>query len=402
MKKKLKVGFIGVGNRGQSLMSNLGFVENTVVTAVCDLCESRVAECVKQCTEKYGVECSGFTDYRELIDKADIDAVIIASTWLTHIPTAVYAMKKGIYVGMEVGPAGSVDECRRLVHAHEETGTHLFLLENCCWGRYEMFVLNLIRKGMLGELIYLAGAYQHDCRELLYKEYSGERPFAERYLHKIRNMEGYPTHELAPLAKYIGVNAGNRFMTLSASSTKARGFQKYYKETTGKDFEGIYRQGDVVNTLITCACGETITLTYDTSLPRPYSRGLRVQGTNGLWMEDNHSVYIEGRSPKDAWEKDDDYLTEFDHPLWKKSLEEGVKGGHGGMDYLMLEAFCYYARNNMRPPLDVYDAASYISISCLVEQSLSLGGTAISIPDFTDGKWVIKRAADENDYDVNV
>ncbi len=400
----LRVGFIGVGNRGYSLLSTLSGVENVIVTAVCDLNTEAVDKAVAFCKEKYGDVCKGYTDHTALLDSGRIDAVIISSTWTTHVRIACEAMRRGIYVGMEVGPAGSAEECRNLVYTHEETGTHLFLLENCCWGQYELFVLNLIRHGVLGEIVHMAGAYQHDCRELLLREYNSmDKPFCERIYHKARNMEGYPTHELVPLGKFVGINSRNRFLTLSAVSSKAVGFQKYYKDTTGNEFPDRINQGDVVSTLIKCANGETIALTYDTALPRPYSRGLRVQGTNGIWMEDNHSIYVEGRSEKDKWEKDETYFAEFENPLWTKFTSSGAQGGHGGMDYLMLAAFVDYASRNARPPIDAYDAATYISVAALVEQSLAMGGALVPVPDFTDGKWVRKQPREtDNLFDVNI
>ncbi len=401
---KLRVGFIGAGNRGSSLLTNMFSVENVIVTAICDPNPDAVKTNVDRCNEKYGDVCTGYSDYKDLLDSGKVDAVVIASTWLTHVRIACEAMKRGIYVGMEVGPAGSIDECRKLVETYEETGTHLFLLENCCWGQNELFILNLVRKGILGELVHLAGAYQHDCREIYLREYDNmDKPYCERIYHKLRNMEGYPTHELVPLGKYIGINSKNRFLTLSAASSKAVGFQKLYKEQRGTDYPERINQGDVVSTLIRCANGETISLTYDTSLPRPYSRGLRIQGSNGIWMEDNRSIYIEGRSPKDKWESDAEYMTEFEHPLWTKYRESEIQGGHGGMDYLMLCAFADFASRNARPPIDTYDAATYISIACLVEDSLSMGGALVTVPDFTDGKWIKKREYEkDNLYDINI
>jgi len=400
---KLRVGFIGAGNRGTSLMKNLFSVKGVIVTAICDPNEEVVHRNVALAKEVYGDMCTGYSSYTDLLDSGKVDAVIIASTWITHVKIACDAMKRGIYVGMEVGPAGSIAECRRLIDTYEETGTHLFLLENCCWGQNELFLLNAVRNNVFGEIVHLAGAYQHDCRELLLREYDNKHlPFCERIHHKIRNMEGYPTHELVPLGKLIGINSRNRFLSLSAASSKAVGFQKLYKEVKGEEYPERINQGDVISTLIRCSNGETIALTYDTSLPRPYSRGLRVQGTNGIWMEDNHSIYLEGRSPKDAWEKDEEYMKEFEHPLWTMYRESEIQGGHGGMDYLMLAAFADYASRNARPPIDVYDAATYISIACLVEDSLTMGGALVTVPDFTDGKWVRKRERDDSIYDVNV
>src|SRR5205085_2402010 len=101
-----------------------------------------------------------------------------------------------------------------------------------------------------------------------------------------------------------------------------------------------FKLGDVVTTQIRCVEGETILLQHDTSLPRPYSLGFRVQGTMGLWMDVNSSLYIEGVSAKnDQWEAAKPYLDKYDHPLWQLCCNDAATGDHHTYQDNVLHAF---------------------------------------------------------------
>jgi len=191
-------------------------------------------------------------------------------------------------------------------------------------------------------------------------------------------------------------------LTISSMASKARGLHKLAVETHGADSEVAqldFQNGDVTTSFIRCAHGETIVLTHDILTPRPYSRGGRVQGTKGLWMEDNASIYIEGRSPAHQWEKMEDYMEEYEHPLWKQ-FKKNMKGGHGGMDYLVMRGFIEAVRNKTAPPIDTYDSATMIVVSCLSEQSIAMGGAPVPIPDFTDGKWIKRGPAPKSIFSL--
>ena len=190
---------------------------------------------------------------------------------------------------------------------------------------------------------------------------------------------------------YLNINRGNRLLSLTSMATKSRGLQKYVKDHFGPDHplaSADIRLGDVVTTSIRTTNGETIVLTHDTSSPRPYSRGGRVQGTCGLWMEDLHALYIEGRSPGESWEPMDNYWEEFEHPLWKKSRAGAFTGGHGGMDWLVMRAFLNAVRRGIQTPIDAYDSATLMAVGILSEESIATGSAPVAVPDFTDGRWV--------------
>ena len=399
MKTELNVAVVGLGNRGVSLLKHCILPREGVrVAAVCDVYEDRRERAVKLAVEAGCPAPVSTGDWREILAIHEVDAVLILASWESHADAACASMRAGKYTAIEVGGAYSVEDCWRLVRAYEETGVPCMMLENCCYGRDELMVLNMVRQGLFGEVVHCQGGYRHDLRdEVAYGR--EERHYRFRnYLG--RNCENYPTHELGPIANVLDINRGNRMLTLVSVASKAAGLHEYLLRERGESYDATqmrFAQGDVVTTIIKCARGETITLTLDTTLPRFYSRGFHVQGTKGMYMEDNNSVFLDGKDNefdfkwKEKWNNAEAYREAYDHPVWKRYLKEGVRGGHDGMDWLVLGAFFDAARQNAPAPIDVYDAAAWMSITALSEQSVALGGAPMPIPDFTNGRWLSRE-----------
>ena len=410
---KVRVGCIGVGARGLGTLELALLRKDITVTAICDIDPITTAKAVKAVADAGQKSPQLYTDgpyaYKKLLEQKDVDAVFICTPWEWHTPMSVDAMRAGKAVACEVAGAMSIDECWQMVRTYEETLTPFMIMENVCYRRDVMAVLNMVRQDMFGEMIHLEGGYQHDLREVKFNDgvnyYGGGVEFGEkgyseakwRTTHSVhRNGELYPTHGIGPVGSIINNNRGNRFEYLTSMASKARGLNKYIIDHPkgGKDHPNAkvnFRLGDVVTTNIMTANGESITLSHDTNLPRPYSLGFRVQGTNGIWMDVNKSIYIEGKSPAHKWEPADTYLKEFDHPLWKKYENDASGAGHGGMDWFVMNAFIEAYKRKDPMPLDVYDHASWAAITCLSEQSIAQGGEPQSFPDFTDGKWMNRK-----------
>ena len=411
-KDKVRIGFIGTGLRGRNHVEQILLRADCEVAAICDidpnalvLSQKMIEKTGKKKAAQYGEK--GDRDYRRMLASEQLDAVIIATPWEWHSEQAIACMKKGVYVGSEVCGGFSMDECWELVNTHEETGTHFFFLENVCYRRDVMAVMNMVRQNMFGELIHLEGGYQHDLRAVKFNDgvqaYGGgvefgEKGFSEakwRTTHSVhRNGDLYPTHGIGPVAMMANIHRGNRFLFLTSTSSKARGLHNYVvnhpkggKSHPNADVE--FKLGDVITTIIKCNNGETILLSHDTNLPRPYSIGFRVQGTNGIWMDVNKSLYIEGVSKKaHAWETAEDYLKNYDHPLWKRYAKDAEGAGHGGMDFFVLNSFIECVKRNEPAQIDVYDAAAWLSITPLSEASIATGSTPQYFPDFTRGRWM--------------
>ena len=393
--KNLNVGIIGLGNRGYWLMKDVILLMPGIkVTAVCDVYEDRNEKAAVLTEELCGHRPAMETDYKKLIARDDVDIVVITCAWEGHVQIAIEAMEAGKAVGMEVGGAYSIKQCWDLVDTYEKTKTPFMFLENCCYGLRELMALNMVQQGLFGDVVHCRGAYMHDLREEVSKGEENRHYRLRNYIH--RNCENYPTHELGPIAKILQINHGNRMLSLTSMSSKASGLHEYIKDRMPDNntlSHTTFAQGDVVNTMIKCAGGETILLTLNTTLPRFYSRDFTVCGTKGMYEEENDSVYLDKKYTleeemgwKKFWGNAKEYEEEYDHPIWKKFLNDGVHGGHGGMDWLVFEFFDSI-RNNTLCPIDVYDAASWMCITALSEESIALGGQPVAVPDFTNGAW---------------
>ena len=394
MEKIVKLGVIGVSKRGASLLGVLLNMKDVQVCAVCDKYEDRVQAAVEKVKSVTGADAQGYLDYKELLKRDDIDAVVIATSWQTHARIAIDAMRAGKRPAIEVGGANSLDECWQLVHTSEDTGIPCMMLENCCYGKPELTLLKMVKEGLFGELIHMEGAYGHDLRDEVVCGIEN-RHYRFRQFQR-RNAELYPTHELGPIANMLGINRGNRFLSVVAMSSKARGLHEWAVANKPDSYEAnvVWNEGDVVTTLIKCANGETIKLQHDNSLPRKYSRELRVQGTRGFYNETGDLIYLmDDHDPEKGemtWEKfaGDGFMDKYCHPLWNWYENRGIEGGHGGMDYLVLRAFVESVRDQIDPPIDVYDCAAWMCITCLSEDSIALGSAPVAVPDFTGGRWL--------------
>ncbi|NNF35353.1 MAG: Gfo/Idh/MocA family oxidoreductase [Saprospiraceae bacterium] len=410
---KLKVGVIGTGLRGQGHADLIWRRDDCDLVAICDISQ-RMIDRTKAICEKHGKKLptiyqSGPHAYKEMLEQEDLDAVIIATPWRWHVPMAIEAMEQGVYVGMEVSGAASVDECWQLVRTSERTGSHLYFLENVCFRRDVMAILAMVREGLFGEMMHLECGYQHDLRGVKFNDgetaYNsgaefGEKGYSEarwRTQHSVtRNGDLYPTHGIGPVAQYTDLNRGNRMLFLTSMATKSRGLHEYIVNHPkgGPDHPNAtvdFKLGDKVTTMVKTVNGETIVLHHDTNLPRPYSLGFRVQGTKGLWMKVRDGIHIEGLSKSHRWEDSKTYLDKYDHPLWKRYEQRAIGAGHGGMDFFLMHSFIEHAKRGETPPFDVYDAASWMAITPLSEQSIAMGSAPVYFPDFTDGKWIDRK-----------
>jgi len=404
--EKINIGYIGLGGRGMGLLSGVILPMNrATVVAVCDNYEDRTLKAAEMVKNATGIMPICETDYKKVIDNPSINTIIIATSWENHINIAVQAMRAGKAVAMEVGGAYCIEDCWKLVDTYEETKVPFMFLENCCFGRREMMVLHMVRQGMFGEIVHCSGGYHHDLRQEITFGKENRHYRLNNYIH--RNGENYPTHELGPIAKILEINHGNRFVSLTSTASKSVGLHDYIVRKKADDEvlkNKVFEQGDVVTTVIKCAHGQTITLTLDTTLPRFYSRAFTVRGTRGMYEEATDSVFLD--NDEDAkydltWRNNkcgnaDEIAKVYEHPVWKEYLEFGVKAEHDGMDWLEFRIFFDCLQKGIPMPVDVYDAAAWMAVTTLSEQSIAQGSVPVSFPDFTRGSWIQECATDYN------
>jgi hypothetical protein len=392
-----KVGIIGTGGRGTSLLENL-LAADVKILALCDVVREK-AEHAQSLVVKAGqsspeLYTNGDHAFESLVARGDLDCVIIATPWNWHVEMAVATMKHGKHAFVEVPAATSIEDCWKLVDTSEQTRRHCIMLENCCYGYNETLILRMVHAGLFGDLLYGEGAYLHDLREELFSD-KGEGLW-RRTFHTLRDGNLYPTHGLGPVANYMGIQRGDRFDYIVSMSTPQRGLDEYRKAhlpPTDPRWAERYVTGDMNTSLIKTAKGLTITLKHDTANPHPYDRINLIAGTKGIFADYPPRIYFDGQSGGEAWAGIDSWK-EHQHPLWKEEGEIAKKlGGHGGMDYLMLFRLMQCMRQGLPPDMDVYDAATWSAPGPLSRISVASGSAPTKFPDFTRGRWQERSAS---------
>lgn len=389
----VRVGFVGVGGMGSAHVQNFLNIDGVQIKAICDIVEAKVERAQKWVVEAGQPKSTGYSrgprDFERMCAEEDLDLVFTATPWEWHVPVCLAAMKNGKHAATEVPAAITLDECWELVETAEKTNKHCNMQENCCYDRIELMTLNLVRRGVLGEVLHAEAGYLHDLRDV---KFSSQGEGLWRRAHSIkRNGNLYPTHGLGPVAQCLSINRGDQFDYLVSMSGPTRGLHEYAVEKFGPDSPQAkerYALGDVNTSLIQTKNGKTIILIHDTNLPRPYTRINLVQGTKGIAHKWPDRIYVEGRAAKPhEWDDFDKFAAEFEHPLWQALAQKGEGRGHGGMDFIEDYRLVWSLRKGEPTDQDVYDAAAWSAVIDLSCKSVAKRGKPIDFPDFTRGKW---------------
>ncbi len=402
-KSKIRVGYVGCGARGQGVLKEcLAQMHDVEIPVICDLSRERM-EAANAILASFDCPAATMTEnWREVIADPTLDAVMLMNGWENRSAMAAASMRAGKYTAMEVGCAYDLEECWALVRAYEETGVPVMMLENCCYGRREMMALNMVKQGLFGEVVHCDGGYMHNCRFVFTPdEIDPIAPNFRLESMERRNFHFYPTHDFGPISKVLSINRGNRMLTLSSFASKARGLKTYISEHFDADSPYADKEikcGDIIDTIITCANGETVHLRLDTTLPRPfYSRGFTVRGTKGMCTEDRRIVYLDGMA-ETMTENEPEFFEKYDHPLHREYVTLGERGSHGGMDWLVCRAFVEAVKRGENTPIDAYDTAAWMAIGVLSETSIARSGAPVDVPDFTCGKWLHREPVTAGKY----
>jgi hypothetical protein len=400
--KQVKVGFIGLGNRGIDHMKLVDALspDKAMVTAICDVQQKKVdtalAELKKTGNSRKPAAYAGTTEiWKEMIKRDDIDLVIISTPWEDHTEMCVQTMRQNKHAAVEVPAACTLEETWKLVDTAEEMQRNCMMLENVCYGDEELWILNMAQQGVFGTLTYAECAYIHNLRELMFSKDYYYNMWRIRH-HEKRDGNLYPTHGLGPVAQYMNINRGDAFETLISMSSLQASLDEYSAQVENtNEFYGRkgYKHGDMNNSLIKTFSGRMILVQHDVVTPRPYNRINALAGTKGY-----HEGYPSRLSLVDKgheWLDEKDYnlyKEKYQHPLWEK-LKSGIEkyGGHGGMDFVMIYRLVDCLNNGWFLDQDVYDAASWSAVTPLSQISIELGNIPVKFPDFTRGMWKEKR-----------
>jgi len=397
--KTVRLGFIGTGGRGTSLLRIAQLVEGVEVRAVCDTDKAHLTRAQDIVQSAGGRKPEGYTggeeEYKRLLERDDLDAVLVATPWKWHTPMAVDGMKAGKYVGVEV-PAGiTLEDCWALVNTHEQTKTPCMMLENWSFRRDNLALLNMIRKGIMGDVTHAHCAYAHDCVQEWFFEGDGRMKWPVKYLIE-RNADQYPTHGLGPVLSWMDINCGDYPEYLTSTATRAASVNRHFEKKYGANHPMArqkFKQGDIVVTVIKTFQGKSIVVYFDMVSPRPYDNRWQLSGTNGVYSHEHNAIYIEGVSAKEhAWEPFDSYQEKYDH-AWHRAFREAAGGlktellAHGAPDYLEIKLFVEAVREKKPVPLSLYDGVVMSAPIPLSEMSIARGSAPVEFPDFTRGKW---------------
>ena len=402
MKNGIRVGIVGIGARGIGAVNRLMMVPGVTITAVCDIRGEYAEKGAKTVLDKTGVRPLVFSgsdvEYKRLCDSPQVDVVYNATSWTAHVPIAVYAMKTGKHVLVEVPSAMFLDECWEIVETAENAKVHCMQLENCCYGEEELLALNLCKLGMLGELLHGEGGYIHDRRWQIFNDAQWER--WRNHWNEKHTGNYYSTHGLGPICMDMGINRGDRLDYLVSVDSHQAGYEAFARATLKADNplrNERFAMADMNVTTIRTAKGRTIMLQHDVTSPRPYSRLNLIAGTKGVFRGyPRLDISLEADFPRtvdDCHHAFDDKKTaeireRYRHPLYKQVGEIAKKvGGHGGMDFLMDLRWAYCLQQGLPLDTDVYDLASWCAVSELTEKSARNRSQTMDIPDFTRGVW---------------
>ena len=225
--KTVRAAFIGVGARGSGHVAQMMTLEGVEVVAIADNHEpslNRSVDRVKKAGRKepaaYG---KGDEDYKRMLERDDIDIVIIATPWELHARMCVDAMKAGKHAFTEVPAAVTLDECWELVDTSEKTQKHCMMMENCCYGREELFCLNLCRLGLLGDLLHGEARLHPRAARPDERGRARHRLVAAPGTTPSATATSIPRTGSGPVAQYMGINRGDRFDYLSSVASPALG-----------------------------------------------------------------------------------------------------------------------------------------------------------------------------------
>ncbi len=405
----VRVGFVGLGMRGPGAVRRFTQIEGVDIKALCDKRAERAERCQEYLTKAGMPEAtiySGDEGYKALCEREDIDLVYIATPWQLHVEVAVYAMEQGKHVAIEVPSANTVEECWRLVDTAERKRVHCIILENCCYDHFELTTLNMVNKGLFGEIIHAEGAYIHNL-ESHWKHYADNWRLA---YNQANSGDVYATHGIGPVCQALNIHRGDKLDFLVAMSSESVNGRKFTKELMGTDE---CRNGDQVNTLIRTMKGRTIDMQHNVMTPRPYSRMYQIVGSTGFAnkyptkgytfsldhlrnvdqgaVPDIENLNHHAFAPKEVVKEMEEL---YKHPV-QCQLVNGMPlqqfsktiGGHGGMDYIMDYRLVYCLRNGLPLDMDVYDAAEWSSMGELTRISIENGSKPVKVPDFTRGDW---------------
>ena len=407
--KKVRVGIVGIGDRGSGAVERMTFIDGVEITALCDIRQAAV-DGAQEILKKAGLPkakefVGGDEEFRKLCEYHKVDLVYTATPWEFHVPIALAAMENDKHAAIEVPAAKTLDQCWQLVETSERTRKHCVMLENCCYDFFELLTLNMVRNGVFGELIHGEGAYIHNLDYWMFNKPDDSKMVDGAYTRMWRLYENerkanvYPTHGLGPICQAMNINRGDKMDYLVAMITDDFSFKQRVKEKAAEDpfyeqFLDLDLRGNMDIQLIRTNKGRSIMIQHDVTSPRPYSRIHMLSGTKCFaqkWPVKQIAFGHKVLDEEEMTEIEEKYTPELVRKVGEIAKEVG---GHGGMDFIMDWRLIDNLRNGLPMDMDVYDAAAWSCITPLSEWSIANKSQPVDVPDFTRGAWKTNKPVD--------
>jgi predicted dehydrogenase len=366
--EKLNIGIVGAVGRGKSFRTAFDAHPVTSIHAVCDLNEEKLPEAA----ELLGAE-ETYTDYTEMLEKSEVDAVVIGTPMPFHAPMAVQALDSGIHVMSEVTAAVSVEESKQLVAAANQSAAVYMMAENYTYQRSNVLVRELVRKGLFGEVYYAEGEYIHELKAL--NEITTWRRKWQTGIDGVT----YGTHSLGPILQWMN---GDRVARVCCE-----GSGHHYIDPR----EVRYENQDSCVMLCKMVSGGLVKVRVDMLSERPHSMSnYSLQGTKGCYESARSrggqpKIWLEGVcDDKHTWINLMELESEHMPEMWRSPSEEALKAGHGGGDFLEVMEFVNTIVDGTPCPIGIHGAMDMTLPGLISQASVMQEGQWMDVPDSRD------------------
>jgi len=394
--ENVRVGIIGLGNRGPGHMINLTRIEGVEIKALCDIRPEKVEAAknrLKGTMHNPTTYTGGEEEWKKLCEQKDLDLIIVTTPWYMHAKMAVYAMEQGKHAASEVVLAATLEECWQIVETAERTRKHCMMMANYSYNKYQLRMLNMARQGFFGEIVHGEGGYiANKIRNNFSKDMYWDMWWLKQYANRKGNI--YPIHGFENLCQIMDINRGDKLdflVSVESKDFKMGGMAKelaskdpFYEPFAQKDF-----RGNINNSIIKTSMGRTIIVQHDATTNRPYTLKEEICGTLRSALEYPTPPRISNEAGK--WVSPEEFkeIEEKFTPNILKKMGDASKesGSEFGADLLMHWRFMDCLHNGLPLDMDVYDGVSMSSVLPLSEWSVNNRSFPVEIPDFTKGAW---------------
>lgn len=370
--KKINIAVIGLGF-GAEFLPIYKKHPHANIMAICQRNKTRLNEI----GDAFEIE-KRYTDYDQLLQNPDIEAVHINTPIPDHGIQSIKALKAGKHVACTVPMATTVKECEEIVRLTKEKGLTYMMMETVVYAREFLFMKELYDSGELGKLQFIKASHQQDM-----DGWPGYWPGLPPMY--------YATHCVGPVLGLIRGEA--EYVSCFGSGTIREELHAYYNSPFAVETAHIkFRNSDL--------SAHIYRSLFDVA--RQYRESFEVYGSKKTveWplIEGEPLVVHTAKKPEP------EIPTKVACPDYAKLLPEAIRhfttkgvydadehqhlsftqgGGHGGSHPHLVHEFLSALINNQPPYPNAVQSANITCVGILAHESAMQGGKIINLPDFT-------------------